>query len=167
MHAVGVSNMSAAQIAHLQDHLELPLVANQLEMSLHRRDWVESGVLLNTSHGADNGFPHGTVEHCVSHGIGLQAWGALAQGRYSGRQQTPTETATAALVAELAETHHTSPEAVLLWWLQRHPAGIAPVVGTTDPDRIRRCADAATGRTPLTHEEWYRLWTTARGAALP
>ena len=32
--ALGVSNMSAAQISQLQDRLETPIVANQLEMSL-------------------------------------------------------------------------------------------------------------------------------------
>jgi hypothetical protein len=40
--------MGVAQIAHLQAHLEVPLVANQLEMSLRRRDWLEAGVLVNT-----------------------------------------------------------------------------------------------------------------------
>ncbi|MEJ8645949.1 aldo/keto reductase [Streptomyces sp. MS1.HAVA.3] len=70
----GVSNMGAAQIAHLQARLDVPLVANQLEMSLHSRDWVEAGVLLNTPGSAGNGFPFGTLEHCRDHGIRLQAW---------------------------------------------------------------------------------------------
>ncbi len=164
---VGVSNTSAAQIVALQEHLALPLVVDQLEMSLHRRDWVEAGVLVNTAAGAGNGFPHGTLEHCARSGVALQAWGALAQGRYTGQQQTPEEHATAELVRTLAERHGTTPETVVLWWLQRHPAGIAPVVGTTDPSRIRACADAV-GQVPaLTREEWYLLWTTARGGPLP
>ncbi|MFD6418573.1 aldo/keto reductase family oxidoreductase [Streptomyces sp. NPDC060194] len=163
----GVSNMSAAQIAHLQAHLDFPLVANQLEMSLARRDWVESGVLLNTPAAVDNGFPHGTVEACVARGVRLQAWGALAQGRFTGRASTPAERATTALVAELAERKGTTPETVVLWWLRRHPAGIAPVIGTANPERIRACRDAATREPELTHEEWYELWVTARGADLP
>ncbi|WMX48622.1 aldo/keto reductase [Streptomyces roseicoloratus] len=164
----GVSNMNAAQIARLQDRLALPLVVNQLEMSLLRRDWLEDGVLVNTPASASVGFPAGTVEHCLGHGIALQAWGPLAQGRYTGRQETPEEHATAALVAELAEARGTTPETIVLWWLQRHPARIAPVIGTTDPARIRACRDAATGDpAALGHEEWFRLWVTARGAALP
>ncbi|MFJ7068065.1 aldo/keto reductase family oxidoreductase [Streptomyces sp. NPDC101115] len=164
----GVSNMNAAQISRLQDRLALPLVANQLEMSLLRRDWLEDGVLVNTPASASVGFPAGTVEHCLSHGITLQAWAPLAQGRYTGRQETPEEHATAALVAELAEAKGTTPETIVLWWLQRHPARIAPVVGTTNPARVRACRDAATGDpAALGHEEWYRLWITARGAALP
>ncbi|MFE2168463.1 aldo/keto reductase family oxidoreductase [Streptomyces sp. NPDC059447] len=163
----GVSNMGAAQIAHLQARLDVPLVANQLEMSLYRRDWVEAGVLLNTPHLAGNGFPFGTLEHSRDHGIRLQAWGALANGRYTGLQETPAERATAALLAELAGRKGTTPESVLLWWLTRHPAAIAPVVGTTRPERIRACRDAATREPDLTHEEWYELWTTARGVPLP
>ncbi|MFF5703706.1 aldo/keto reductase family oxidoreductase [Streptomyces sp. NPDC012794] len=165
--AFGVSNMGAAQIARLQARLDVPLVANQLEMSLHSRAWVEAGVLLNTPDGAAHGFPFGTLEHCLDHGIRLQAWGALAQGRFTGLQRTPAEHATAALLEELARKKGTTPESVLLWWLMRHPAGIAPVIGTARPDRIRACGDAALRRPDLTHEEWYELWTTARGVPLP
>ncbi|WP_223280975.1 aldo/keto reductase [Streptomyces antnestii] len=163
----GVSNMSAHQIAHLQSHLDFPLVANQLEMSLKSRDWVEAGVLVNTSGAAANGFPAGTLEHCVDHGIRLQAWGPLAQGSFSGRAETEAERATSRLVAELAERKGTTPETVLLWWLQRHPAGIVPVIGTANPERIRACGDAVRRAPELGHEEWYELWVTARGAALP
>ncbi|MFE5859971.1 aldo/keto reductase family oxidoreductase [Streptomyces virginiae] len=163
----GVSNMGAAQIAHLQARLDVPLVANQLEMSLHSRAWVEAGVLLNTPDSARNGFPFGTLEHCRDHGIRLQAWGALAQGRFTGLQETPAERATAALLAELARKKDTTPETVLLWWLMRHPAAIAPVIGSARPERIRACADAALREPELTHEEWYELWITARGVPLP
>ncbi|MGA5193220.1 aldo/keto reductase [Streptomyces exfoliatus] len=159
----GVSNMNAAQIARLQSFLDVPLAVDQLEMSLHRRDWVEEGVLVNTPAGAGVGFPAGTVEYCGERGIELQAWGALAGGRFSDPQAGPA----AALVARLAEAKGTTPETVVLWWLQRHPAGIVPVVGTSRPERIRACRDAV-GRPPgLGHEEWYALWTAARGAPLP
>ncbi|MER5258741.1 MULTISPECIES: aldo/keto reductase [unclassified Streptomyces] len=159
----GVSNMSAAQIAHLQAHLDVPLVANQLEMSLERRDWVEGGVLVNTPAAAGSGFPHGTLEYCTTNGIQLQAWGALARGRYTGGGDSPT----AQLVTALAARKRTTPETILLWWLQRHPAAITPVIGTSRPARILACRDAVTREPELTHEEWYDLWITARGNPLP
>ncbi|MEU5001882.1 aldo/keto reductase [Streptomyces sp. NPDC021622] len=159
----GVSNMSAAQIDHLQAHLDVPLVANQLEMSLGSRDWVESGVLLNTPAATGNGFPHGTIEYCAANGLQLQAWGSLAQGRYSGGQDSPA----GRLVTRLAERKQTTPETILLWWLQRHPARIAPVIGTSRPERILACRDAAHREPDLTHEEWYELWVAARGEPLP
>ncbi|MFD7445955.1 aldo/keto reductase family oxidoreductase [Streptomyces sp. NPDC059909] len=163
----GVSNMAGEQIAPLLARLDVPLVANQLEMSLQRRDWLEAGVLVNTPAAASNGFPLGTLEYCRANGIELQAWGALAQGRFTGRQETPQERATAELVALLAEKKGTTPESVLLWWLRRHPARIAPVIGSAQPDRIRACGDAAQREPDLTHEEWYDLWLMARGAPLP
>ncbi|MET9961758.1 aldo/keto reductase [Streptomyces sp. NPDC006326] len=163
----GVSNMGAAQVRELQGFLDVPLVANQLEMSLARRDWLEAAVLVNTAAGAANGFPPGTIEYCRENGLQLQAWGALAQGRYTGRPETPEQERTAQLVGTLAEAKGTTPETVLLWWLQRHPSRIAPVVGSTRPARIRACADAAAREPELSHEEWYDLWLTARGAPLP
>ncbi|MCD0486058.1 aldo/keto reductase [Streptacidiphilus sp. ASG 303] len=163
----GVSNMSAPQIARLQKPLDLPLVANQLEMSLHRRDWLESEVQVNTAAGAGLGFPVGTVEYCVGNGVRLQAWGPLARGRFTENPETDADRTAAALVRLLADRHGTTPETIVLWWLQRHPAGIVPVIGTSRPERIRACRDAAEEQPALTHEEWYRLWVAARGVPLP
>lgn len=165
--SLGVSNMSAPQIAAIQAHTGILLVANQLEMGLHRRAWLEGAVLVNTPASAAVGFPHGTVEHCVAEGIELQAWGSLAGGRFTGLPQEPGDDAVASLLRELADRYGTAPETVLLWWLQQHPAGIVPVIGTTDPGRIDACRDAAGGSSRLSHEEWYLLWVTARGGQLP
>ncbi|GCD40219.1 aldo/keto reductase [Streptomyces chrestomyceticus JCM 4735] len=158
----GVSNVSGPQIAALQAHVDVPLVVNQLEMSLARRDWVEAGVLVNTPAATGIGLAPGTLEHCTANGIRLQAWGALARGRL-----TSTDTPVSRLVTDLARRKDTTPETILLWWLQRHPAGITPVVGTTRPERIGACADAVRRKPELTHEEWYELWIAARDAPLP
>lgn len=168
--ALGVSNMSGPQIDVLQDRLETPVVANQLEMSLLKRAWLESTVLVNHADGTDYSFPHGTVEHCVRHGITVQAYGALARGLYTGAPAatpTPAETATTELVAAMAAKKGTTGESILLGWLMKHPAGIAPVVGTANPDRIRACAGAADVAAAMTRAEWYRLWVTARGSNIP
>lgn len=166
--ALGVSNMSAAQISHLQDRLETPIVANQLEMSLGKRAWVESTVLVNQDTGFDAGFPHGTLEYAATRGIELQAYGSLAQGRYSGRPAgTAADLATAGLVQALAQGWNTTAEAVVLGWLMRHPARISPVIGTSNPARIAACADAPRIAAEMSREAWYALWTEARGAAMP
>jgi predicted oxidoreductase len=167
---VGVSNMSAAQIEVLQDRLETPVVANQLEMSLLKRSWLESQVLVNHQEHLDYSFPHGTLEYCTRNNITLQAYGSLAKGVYTGAgQENPTsaQAATAELVAELAGEYGTSGESVLLGWLMKHPAGIAPVIGTVNPGRIRACADAARVATQLTRTDWYKLWISARGSNIP
>jgi predicted oxidoreductase len=168
--ALGVSNMSAAQIEFLQDSLETPVVANQLELSLLKRDWLESTVLVNHPDAHSYSFPHGTLEYCARQGITLQAYGALARGHYTGNppeRPTPAESATASLLAEMAREKDTTVEAVLLGWLMKHPAGIAPVIGSANPDRIRACAGAARVAQTMTRAEWYRLWVTARGSNSP
>ena len=167
---VGVSNMSGAQIEALQDRLDVPVVANQLEMSLLKRAWLESQVLVNHAESLDYGFPHGTLEYCSRNGITLQAYGSLARGLYTGagpEDPTAAETATAVLVGELAREHGTSGEAVLVGWLMKHPAGIAPVIGTVNPARIRACADAGRVAKEMSRADWYRLWVTARGSNIP
>lgn len=167
---LGVSNMSAAQIDMLQDRLETPVVANQLEMSLLKRAWLESQVLVNHPEHLDYSFPHGTLEYCTRNNITLQAYGSLARGAYTGADpENPgsAEAATAELVAQLAGEYGTTGEAILLGWLMKHPARIAPVIGTVNLDRIRACSDATRVAQALTRADWYKLWVTARGSNIP
>ena len=51
-------------------------------------------------------------------------------------------------------------------WLLRHPSGIRPVIGTMDPRRIAASALAPRAAQLMTHEDWYGLWTAARGRPL-
>jgi predicted oxidoreductase len=181
---LGVSNMSGEQMRWLQAALDEPLAVNQLEMSLYRRDWLESGVLVNHPEGAAVSFPHGTLEYCAAHEVELQAWSSLARGRYSGRPMEPdsggrhataghagtaagADQATATLVTELARDKGCTQEAVVLGWLLRHPANIRPVVGTSNPDRVKACAQAEEIGAAMTRQDWYALWVAARGRPLP
>ncbi|WP_196780919.1 aldo/keto reductase [Nocardioides sambongensis] len=165
---IGVSNCSAAQILHLQQALDAPLVADQLQLSLHRHGFVDAGVLVNHPEAVGVDFPHGTLEHCAAAGIEIQAWGALAGGRYSGRPpEQPAEAETSRLVAEQARRYGVAAESVVLGWLMRHPARISPVLGTTDPGRIRACGEAESVAARMTRPEWYALYTAARGRPVP
>ncbi len=169
----GVSNMGPWQMELLKAEPGVPDV-DQVELSLSARGFVETAI--NAEDGGQPGsrYPAGTVEYCASRGIEVQAWSPLARGRFTGapesalgRARTPEEVATSELVSELAEAHSTTPETIVLWWLTRHPGRIHPVIGTTDPERIRACADANTRDSELTRVEWYRLLTAARGHAVP
>ncbi|MDC8829898.1 aldo/keto reductase [Alteromonas gilva] len=160
---LGVSNMHRYQIDALKQHLTMPVIANQLEMSLGFRDWVEDGLCTNSPLNADNGYTSGTLEYCQQHAIQLQAWAPLAQGKYSGNG--PANCPTSQLVNTLASEHGVSPEAIVLGWLMRHPAGIQPVIGTTNPQRIAACAEVA--NLALSREHWYQLFESARGQEVP
>lgn len=162
----GVSNMGWAQMQLLQEAVQQPLVANQLQMSLADLDWLEEGVLTGMRTGAERHFGYGTVEYCMRKHIQLQSWGSLAQGNFSGGTvKQPHQQATAELVLRLAQQYQCSTEAIVLAWLMRHPAGIQPIIGTTKAERIAACAQAAT--VTLSREDWYSLYVSARGQALP
>lgn len=164
----GVSNMSAGQIKLLQAYSDEPFIVNQLEMSLLKTGFVDTGISVNQEIARNNVFPEGTLEHCRLENIQLQSWSPLAQGLFSGKPldgQSDAVVQTAALVGQLAEEKGTTREAIVLSWLMRHPAGIQPVIGTINPRRIRACKDAATLQ--LTREEWYTLYASSRGAKMP
>ncbi len=56
-------------------------------------------------------------------------------------------------------------EVVVLAWVLRHPAGVQPVVGTTNVGRIAEACAALDVR--LSREDWYALFEAARGAKVP
>lgn len=166
---LGVSNMHAAQMLALERAIGAPLAANQLEMSLLKRDWLDSGTCFNDGQAPLAASAWGdTLAHCQQHGVELQAWGSLARGCYSGAAPGDAPAAvhaTAGVVRALAEELAISPEAVVLAWLLRHPARISAVIGSSDPARIRASAQAQD--LTLSREQWYRLYETARGRELP
>lgn len=162
----GVSNHSAAQISLLRKYVAQPLVANQIELSLLHHHPVSEGILVNVPGGA-SARAAGLLDYCREHAILVQAWAPLASGKFSAPPDGMTEPmrSAAALVQAMAREYGASAEAILTAWLLRHPAGIQPVVGTTDPARLK-AACAADGL-PLTREQWYALLTAMRGQAVP
>jgi predicted oxidoreductase len=166
----GVSNMSVAQIRFLQQALPDQIAVNQLEMSLARLDWLDQGVHVNQKAGVSVNFSEGLMEYCQMEGIQIQAWGPLAQGRFSGRSiddQPEHVRATAELVQQMATSKETSTEAIVLGWLMKHPARIQPVIGTTNVERIMACQDAERQAQQMSREEWYTLYVSARGQNMP
>lgn len=166
----GVSNMSVGQIKFLQQALPDQLMVNQLELSLAHLHFLDQTVHVNQQDGASVNFADGLIEFMQLERIQAQAWGPLAQGRFSGRsveKEPENVQKTAALVKQMAVTKETTPEAIVLGWLMKHPAMIQPVIGTTDPDRIVACQDAERQSQMMTREEWYTLYVSARGKPMP
>ena len=154
----GVSNHNASQISLLQEHLEQPLVVNQVELSLLHHQMISDGILFNQP--GDTGAGR-TLDFCREYGIMVQAWSPLAGGRLFAGAVAEDFLPASELVAQLAEAKKAAPEAILLAWLLKHPAGIQPIVGTTQPDRLVVCCQADT--VELSREEWYALLAAARG----
>ncbi len=156
----GVSNFSPAQVGMIQrtllKKLEQPLVSNQVEISLAKLD----------------AFTDATLDQCQTLNLTPLAWSPLAGGLLGdgGKASSPGEKAgrlagvIAALDAMAAERNVTR-AALALAWLLKHPAKIIPIIGSTNPDRIR--AAAAADKIELSREDWYRLLHAARGEPLP
>ncbi|WP_028543590.1 aldo/keto reductase [Paenibacillus taiwanensis] len=166
----GVSNMSASQIKFLQRSLPDQLAVNQLEMSLGHLHWLDQGVHVNQQAGASVNFAEGLMEYCQMERIQIQAWGPLAQGRFTGRSlvgEPEHVQQTAKRVERMAQEKETTPEAIVLGWLMRHPAGIQPIIGSANADRILACKAAEEQARQMSREEWYSLYVSARGQNMP
>jgi predicted oxidoreductase len=152
----GVSNFRPSQLTALQKACPMPLIANQVEISLANRACLEDG----------------TLDQCLAENITPMAWSPLAGGLLAdgAKALLPFQEAyrTKPIVAELdhiAKGRGTTRTAVAVAWLLKHPAKIIPIVGSTQPQNIKQAARADS--LDLTREEWYRLLEAARGERLP
>ena len=143
----GVSNFRPSQVVALQSALGDPLLVNQVEISL---------VCLDR-------FTDGTLDQCQTTGMTPLAWSPLGGGKLLAADTV--DAPLAALLEETATRHGTTPSNIALAWLMRHPSGIIPIVGSTNPLRIREATIAC--EVKLTREEWYALLEAARGVRLP
>ena len=97
----------------------------------------------------------------------MQAWSPVALGKMFNPLPEAKENVKelANQISIYAEEKETSKEAIALSWLLKHPAGIQPVIGTTNTSRIKNSCRA--DEVDLTREEWYTLFTLARGNPVP
>jgi predicted oxidoreductase len=162
----GVSNHNAAQTALLQKALALPLVANQLEINLLHSDLIDEGVTVDSPQ-RTRLIGDGTIDHCRLHRMSIQAYSPVAKGRITSPPPDADDRtrSVSQAVHETARQRGCSADAVQLAWLLRHPGQIQPVLGSTDPQRIKGSLESM--GMELTREEWYRLFTAGRGRALP
>lgn len=141
---VGVSNFSVSQQRLLAARLP-ELAANQVELSVLRRD----------------PFTDGTLDLCQEQRCIPMAWSPLGGGALFKGDGAHIQSLRSAL-AEVGEAlGGASLDQVALAWLMRHPSGVLPVLGTTDPARVRIAAGAA--KLKLDRQQWYRIWQAATG----
>lgn len=151
----GVSNCRPTLLTALQCACPMPLIVQQVEVSLLQRF----------------AFTDGTLDQCLIERITPLAWSPLAGGLLADgakkllpwQQNYRAEAVLAALDA-VAKARGTSRLVIALAWLLKHPSHILPIVGSVNPDRIREAARAPD--LELTREEWYRLLLAARGEPL-
>ncbi len=152
----GVSNFRPAQVQALQRACPMRLRVNQVEFSILQRAPLNDGVL----------------DQCVAENMTPLAWSPLGGGQLadgasdllrSQREYQPQRVLP--LLDEIAARHDVSRSGIALAWLLRHPAGVVPIVGTTNPARIAEAARAES--IELSREEWYALLAAAEREPLP
>lgn len=164
--AFGVSNFTPF-LLDLYRHAGLEPVANQVEISLLKPALIESGLVAQNGQPAAGHPGDGTLEWHQRHGVVTQAWAPMGYGYLCGREKEGAEERLlegTRLVRRMAEEKGVSAEAIVTAWLLRHPARIQPIIGTTDPVRLRGC-DESLG-VEMSREEWYQLHRTVRGMPL-
>ncbi len=148
----GVSNFTPSQVALLADATEILLQANQVEINLHRIAALEDG----------------TLDQCMRRNMMAQAWSPLAGAVFEAWGNTFSAADKARIDAELARqagSYGVDPALVALAWVLRHPAGIAPIIGSTDPGRIAAAVNALDIN--YSREDWYRLLEARSGSEVP
>jgi len=139
--AVGVSNFRPWDWELLQSAMKVPLVTNQIELSLQ----------------AHQPFTNGDLAFHQRQSQPVMAWSPLGGGALmAGANQALSDT-----LARLAAENGVDRAAVAVAWLLAHPARILPVMGTNTLDRIATLSDAFKVR--MDRETWFELYTAALG----
>jgi len=161
----GVSNMNPGQMELLQRALPMKIAANQLQLSLTNTGMIDSGFNLNMTVGGAFVKDGGVLEYCRLNDITIQPWSPFQygffEGVFIGSKKFPELNKE---LERIAGERGVTASAVAVAWLLRHPAVMQPVVGTTNPQRLKDIARGAD--LTLSREEWYRLYLSA-GNVLP
>ena len=161
----GVSNQNPYQMQLLQSCLDMPLCANQLQLSVMHTPMIDAGINVNTMRDGAVDRDGGVLDYCRLHRITVQPWSPMQFGFFEGcfvdHEKFPEVNG---VLEELAEQYGVTKTTIAIAWLLRHPAKMQPVTGTTNLERLRESFKAAD--VMLTREEWYRLYKAA-GNQLP
>jgi len=132
----GVSNFTTTQFELLQSVLPFPLVTNQIEFSLSRVEPIYDG----------------SLDVLMKHKVHPMAWSPLGGGKLMNASSS---------LWSKKEKYDATQTQMALGWLLRHPAGIFPVIGTTQPDRILESAKAI--NVVLDRQDWFEMLKAATG----
>ncbi len=146
--ALGVSNCTVHQIAALNHFLGPKLVSTQPEISPLRIACFENGEL----------------DQAMMLGLTPMAWSPLGGGRLVNAE-TARDIAVCTELDRVAKAHGVSRSVAAYSWLMAHPAGIIPIIGSQQSERIAEGAAAMTVR--WSRQDWYAVLVAARGERLP
>jgi len=148
----GVSNFRPGQVSMLQAFCPMPLLVNQIEVNIDN---------LSALH-------DGTLDQCLERKISPMAWCPLGGVAYPAWGTTLSGEQRRRIRAELdrqGRKYGAEHWIVILAWLIKHPAGILPIIGSTQPERIRAARQSL--ELDYSREDWYRLLEARNGREVP
>lgn len=136
----GVSNFTPSQVSLISDHVSVDV--NQIEFSL-----TQNSAMTN-----------GTLDQMLQSKIQPMSWSPLGS---VFREETHQTKSIKEVLKRFSTKYNCTEDALLLAWLFKHPAKVAPVIGTTNKDRILSANKALEINLEL--EDWFIMLEASNG----
>jgi len=161
----GVSNQNSMQMQLLQKYMPMPIVADQLQLSITNCTMISQGIEVNmTTPGAVN-RDASVLDYCRLNDITIQPWSpfqyGMFEGVFLGNEKFPELNKK---IDEVAEKYGVTNTTIAVAWLLRHPANFQPIIGTMNIERLKQCIAACD--ITLDRQDWYDIYLAA-GNILP
>ena len=161
----GVSNQNPMQIELLKRCVKQPILFNQLQLSITNTGMIDAGLNVNMEIGASIDRDGSILDYCRLHDITIQPWSPFQYGFFEGTfLGNPKFPELNRKIDEVAARYGVTNTAIAIAWLLRHPAHMQPILGTTNPQRVKDACRASEIR--LSRQEWYEIYLAA-GNKLP
>lgn len=151
----GISNFNPMQTELLKKYVPYPLIVNQLQLGIFHTGMLDSWMCANM----DNGFAvdkDGSVfPYSMLNNMVIQAWGPMR----SGNGFFPTDASVVdkmPVLSKWADVYGITKEALAIAFINRLSA-VQPILGTTNPERIRDLA--AADAVEIAKSDWYNIYT--------
>ena len=161
----GVSNQNPMQIELLTKFVKQKIVFNQLQLSITNTGMIDAGINVNMEIDASIDRDGSILDYCRLKEITIQPWSPFQYGFFQGvfldNEKFPELNQT---INEIATAKGVPNTAIAIAWILRHPARMQPIVGTTNPGRLKDICKASD--ITLSRQEWYAIYLAA-GNKLP
>ncbi|MCE2571136.1 aldo/keto reductase [Motilimonas eburnea] len=141
----GVSNFNTADFDLLQSRLDAPLVTNQIEINPLNLQATEDG----------------TLAQMQQYKVRPMAWSCLAGGQLFNGESEQAQRVRQTLAQVAQEIGASCIDQVAYAWVMKLPANPVPIIGSGKIERVKLALQAL--ELNLNHEQWYRIWTAAKG----
>jgi predicted oxidoreductase len=161
----GVSNQNPMQIELLTKFVKQKILFNQLQFSITNTGMIDAGINVNMENAPSINRDGSILDYCRLNNITIQPWSPFQYGFFEGvfldNEKFPELNQK---INEIALAKGVTNSAIAIAWILRHPAQMQPIVGTTNPQRLKDICKASD--ITLTRQEWYSIYLAA-GNKLP